>query len=242
MGLIYAWASVVISGAGRRRDRREVRWPSGRWGMQFGIPFSSVGLTVLVHLVALNCSAFLKSRWRGRALTRPETLASKSGTAGAFFNGGLATGAATPCTAPFLSIRSASHRAKRGVHRADLSLRRSRLAAPYVLLSWNPAWLKFLPARAWMEKSNRHGLPMLATTAWLFNSPQAAMAKCFVARPVPCPPAFAAWISASSFQRGRKRRGIALVLTLFFDWRLCYALEGAVAAGATVADTLRPVR
>ena len=45
------------------------------------------------------------------------------------------------------------------------------LAAPYVVLSWHPAWLKFLPKPgAWMEQFKiAMGFPMLATALWLFD-------------------------------------------------------------------------
>ena len=45
------------------------------------------------------------------------------------------------------------------------------LASPYVILSWQPAWLKFLPKPgAWMERFKvAMGFPMLATAVWLFS-------------------------------------------------------------------------
>ena len=55
------------------------------------------------------------------------------------------------------------------------------LAAPYVVLSWNPAWLKFLPKPgAWMEKFKiAMGFPMLATAVWLFNLAAGSYGKSF---------------------------------------------------------------
>ena len=45
------------------------------------------------------------------------------------------------------------------------------LALPYVILSWNPAWLKLLPKPgAWMEHFKQlMAFPMLATGAWMFS-------------------------------------------------------------------------
>ena len=55
-------------------------------------------------LVALNLFGVFEVNLGGRALDAAGGLASKHGSAGAFFNGVLATVLATPCTAPFLSI------------------------------------------------------------------------------------------------------------------------------------------
>ena len=43
------------------------------------------------------------------------------------------------------------------------------LAAPYLVLAWQPQWLRFLPKPgAWMEKFKiAMGFPMLATAIWL---------------------------------------------------------------------------
>jgi len=45
------------------------------------------------------------------------------------------------------------------------------LAFPYVLLSWQPAWLKFVPKPGlWMERFKiAMGFPMLAAAVWLFS-------------------------------------------------------------------------
>jgi thiol:disulfide interchange protein len=60
---------------------------------------------------------------------------------------------------------------KRNRDCADFSTVGLGLAAPYVVLSWNPAWLKLLPKPgAWMEKFKiAMGFPMLLTAVWLFN-------------------------------------------------------------------------
>jgi thiol:disulfide interchange protein DsbD len=100
------------------------------------------------------------------------SLASKHGAAGAFFNGVLATVLATPCTAPFLSIALGFAFAQGAVSIVTIFLTIGLgLASPYVLLSWNPAWLSFVPKPgAWMERFKiAMGFPMLATAVWLFS-------------------------------------------------------------------------
>jgi thiol:disulfide interchange protein DsbD len=173
MGLVYA-AGVLVSFfvlAAVVIGIKSAGHQAG-WGMQFGNPIFLVCLTVLVTLVALNLFGVFEVTLGGRAMDAAGTLASKHGAAGAFFNGVLATALATPCTAPFLSIALGFAFAQSAVFIVLIFLAvGTGLAAPYVVLSWHPAWLKFLPTPgAWMEKFKiAMGFPMLATTAWLFN-------------------------------------------------------------------------
>jgi thiol:disulfide interchange protein DsbD len=243
MGLVYAvgvlvsflaLAAIVIGvkAAGHQAG----------WGMQFGNPIFLVCLTVLVTLVALNLFGVFEVTLGGRALDAAGNLASKHGAAGAFFNGVLATVLATPCTAPFLSIALGFAFAQSAAFIVLIFLAVGvGLAAPYVVLSWNPAWLKFLPKPgAWMEKFKiAMGFPMLATTAWLFNLAAGSYGKnvlwlgMFLVVI-----AFAAWIFGEFFQRGRKRRGIALVITLvLLIGGYAYALENQLRWREPVAET-----
>ena len=143
------------------------------WGMQFGSPVFIVCLTTLVTLVALNLFGVFEVTIGGRALSAAGQLASKQGAPGAFFNGVLATALATPCTAPILAtaLGFAFLQNNPAVIVLIFLFVGLGLAAPYVVLSWNPAWLKFLPKPgAWMEKFKiAMGFPMLATAVWLFN-------------------------------------------------------------------------
>ncbi|MEJ0089074.1 MAG: protein-disulfide reductase DsbD domain-containing protein [Limisphaerales bacterium] len=242
MGLVYAigvlisflaLAAIVIGvkAAGHQAG----------WGMQFGNPIFLVCLTVLVTLVALNLFGVFEVTLGGRALDAAGNLASKHGSAGAFFNGVLATVLATPCTAPFLSIALGFAFAQNAAFIVLIFLAVGvGLAAPYVVLSWNPAWLKFLPKPgAWMEKFKiAMGFPMLATTAWLFNLAAGSYGKnvlwlgLFLVVV-----AFAAWIFGEFFQRGRKRRGIALILTLvLLIGGYAYALENQLRWREPIAE------
>jgi thiol:disulfide interchange protein DsbD len=106
----------------------------------------------------------------------------------------------------------------------------SGLATPYVALSWNPAWLKFLPKPGlWMEQFKiAMGFPMLLTMVWLFNlaagnyGPRVLWLGVFLVIV-----AFAAWIFGAFVQRGRQHPGLALGLTAaLIIGGYAYALEG----------------
>jgi thiol:disulfide interchange protein DsbD len=219
LGLVYAFgvlvsflalAAVVIGvkAAGHRAG----------WGMQFSSPVFVVCLTTLVMLVALNLFGVFEVNLSGRTLDAAGGLASKHGAAGAFFNGVLATVLATPCTAPFLSIALGFAFAQKAPVILLMFIAVGvGLASPYVVLSWNPAWLKFLPKPgAWMEKFKiAMGFPMLATAVWLFNLAAGSYGKSVLWLGVFLVViAFAAWIFGEFVQRGRTRKGVALVVVL----------------------------
>jgi thiol:disulfide interchange protein len=231
LGLVYALgvlvsflvlAAVVIGvkAAGRHAG----------WGMQFGSPVFVVCLTTLVLLVALNLFGVFEVTLSGRALDAAGGLAAKHGAAGAFFNGVLATVLATPCTAPFLSIALGFAFAQNASVILLIFLAVGiGLAAPYVVLSWNPAWLKFLPRPgAWMEKFKiAMGFPMLATALWLFNLAAGSYGKPVLWLGVfLVAVALAAWIFGEFVQRGRTRKGLAFAIALIvLAGGYAYALE-----------------
>ena len=206
--LVLAGMVIGVKAAGHRAG----------WGMQFSNPQFVVVLIVLVTLVALNLFGVFEVNPGGRALDAAGSLASKPGTAGAFFNGVLATALATPCTAPFLGTALGFAFTQRAALIVVMFLTVGiGLAFPYVVLSWKPAWLKFLPKPgAWMEKFKiAMGFPMLATSVWLLSLTPAYFGRrawwlgIFLVIV-----ALAAWIYGEFVQRGRTRRGLALVVTL----------------------------
>ncbi len=220
--LVLALLVLVVKAAGHKAS----------WGMQFGNPYFIVAMTVLVILIALNLFGVFEITLGGRTLSAASAWSSKHGAAGAFFNGLLATVLATSCTAPFLGaaagfalVTNASY----AVLIAIFLMVGVGLAAPYVILSWQPAWLKFLPKPgAWMEKFKvAMGFPMLAAGVWLFNLTFTfyadrtwwlAIFLVFVA--------LAAWVYGEFVQRGRNRRGLALIVTaVLLATGYAYALE-----------------
>ena len=206
--LALAGLVIAVQAAGQRAG----------WGMQFSSPPFVVGLTVLVLLVALNLFGVFEVTLSGRVLDAAGGLSSKEGAGGAFFNGVLATILATPCTAPFLGAALGFAFAQSaGIIILMFVTIGLGLAAPYVVLSWEPTWLKFLPKPgAWMEKFKvAMGFPMLATAIWLFTLTPVYYGKriwwlgLFLVLV-----ALAAWVFGEFFQRGTKRRGAALMTSL----------------------------
>jgi thiol:disulfide interchange protein len=214
------------------------------WGMQFGSPVFIVCLTTLVTLVALNLFGVFEVTLGGRALDAAGGLASKHGAPGAFFNGVLATTLATPCTAPFLApaLGFAFSQPPAMIVLIFLAVGLG-LASPYILLSCNPAWLKFLPKPgAWMEKFKiAMGFPMLATAVWLFNLAYDDYGKNVLWLGIFLViVAMAAWVFGEFVQRGRRRKAVALIVTLILlvggytfalekelDWREAMPQTGA---------------
>lgn len=201
------------------------------WGMQFGNPYFLVGMVILVTLVALNLFGLFEVTLAGSAMGTASNLASKEGASGAFFNGVLATALATPCSAPFLAGALGFAFAQPPAIIVSMFLAvGAGLAAPYVLLSFQPAWLKFLPKPGpWMERfKNAMGFPMLATAIWLLSLVSRhygtggvlwiGIFMVFLA--------LAVWTWGTFVQRGTKRRGLAMVLSfLFLAGGYVFALE-----------------
>jgi thiol:disulfide interchange protein DsbD len=176
MGLIYGvgvWTSFALL-AGLVIGVKAAGHQAG-WGMQFANPQFLVVLTILVTLVALNLFGLFEITPGGAVMDKAGGLASRGGASGAFFNGVLATVLATPCTAPFLGAALGfAFAADAGTILLVFSTVALGLAAPYIILSWNPGWLKFIPKPGvWMDHFKvAMGFPMLATAAWLFSLTQ----------------------------------------------------------------------
>jgi thiol:disulfide interchange protein DsbD len=121
------------------------------WGFQLQSPGFLAVLASFMFFFALSLAGQFDI---GLSLTSVGgELAQKQGYAGSFFTGVLATVVATPCAAPFMgaAIGFALTQAA-GVTFAVFTALALGLASPYVLLSWQPAWVKLLPKPgAWME-------------------------------------------------------------------------------------------
>jgi thiol:disulfide interchange protein DsbD len=219
LGLIYAFGVLVsfLVLAGLVIGVKAAGHKAG-WGMQFGNPQFLVLLTALVTLVALNLFGLFEINPGGHVMGAAGTLASKHGPAGAFFNGVLATILATPCTAPFLGAALGfAFTQTVGIIVLMFVVVGFGLASPYVILSWQPAWLKFLPKPgAWMERFKiAMGFPMLATAVWLFSliplhyGRRSLWLGLFLVIL-----ALAAWIYGEFVQRGRAHRGLGLTAAL----------------------------
>ena len=206
--LVLAGVVIGVKAAGQKAG----------WGLQFSNPHFIVALTVIVTLVALNLFGVFEITLSGSAMSAAGAASSRHGSAGAFMNGVLATVLATPCTAPFLgaSLGFAFAQPAPMIVLFFIVIALG-LASPYLLLSWNPKWLKFLPKPgAWMERFKiAMGFPMLATALWLLNLTTTFYGErswwlgvflVFLGA--------AAWMFGTFVQRGGARRTLAIFVTL----------------------------
>lgn len=138
------------------------------WGFQLQSPVFVAVLAYLLFAMGLSLSGVIEL---GAALAGGGArLTARSGAAGTFFTGVLATVVATPCTAPFMGAALgfaliAPAPVAIGVFLA-LGL---GLAAPYSIASVTPGWQRLLPRPgAWMEFVKQLlAFPLYATVAWL---------------------------------------------------------------------------
>lgn len=189
------------------------------WGMPLSNQVARVVMTVLITLVALNLFGLFEVTLSGRVMGAAGGLAGREGYPGAFFNGILATVLATPCTAPFLGTALAFAFTQPPVLTLLVFLTIGLgLAAPFVVLCWQPAWLRLLPKPgAWMERfKTAMGFPMLATAVWMFwfTAPEYGDGGVLWLGLFLVVVAAAAWIWGEFVQRGGQRRGLAGAITL----------------------------
>jgi thiol:disulfide interchange protein len=168
-GLVYAlgilvsfWAIVAVLLVLRATGSH------AGWGFQLQSPAFLAMLASFMFFFALSLAGQFDI---GLSLTSVGgSLAQKQGYAGSFFTGVLATVVATPCTAPLMGAAIGFALAqKAGLTFAVFTALALGLAAPYVLLSWQPAWAKMLPKPgAWMEVLKQFtAVPLFATAIWL---------------------------------------------------------------------------
>lgn len=185
------------------------------WGMQMQNPYFRLGLLVVVLLVALNLFGVFEITLGSTALGTASKLASKQGYTGAFLNGVLATALGTSCTAPMLAIAVGFAFTQPPILVLLMFLTIGLgLAAPYLLLSWKPGWLKLLPKPgAWMQHFKvAMGFPMLATAVWMFEftAPSYGPGGVLWLGMFLALIALTAWVWGEFVQRGTARRGLAM--------------------------------
>jgi thiol:disulfide interchange protein/DsbC/DsbD-like thiol-disulfide interchange protein len=164
---IFAWfvglalLLIVLKGAGR-----EVTWG----GFQFTNAYFVLALSVVVLVFALNLFGVFEislpqSMTRGLLST-----SDRKDDVGSFFQGVFATVLATPCTAPFLGTALGFAFAQSSaIILAMFVAIAAGMSAPYLLLSAQPAWLRFLPKPGpWMLHVKQFmGFLLLATLLFL---------------------------------------------------------------------------
>jgi thiol:disulfide interchange protein/DsbC/DsbD-like thiol-disulfide interchange protein len=164
---IFAWfiglALLLIALKGTGRD---VTWG----GFQFTNAYFVLALSVIVIVFALNLfGVFEISLSQGMTRGLLSTTERKNDL-GSFFQGLFATVLATPCTAPFLGTALGfAFSQSSAVILAMFVAIAAGMSAPYLLLSAQPAWLRFLPKPGpWMLHVKQFmGFLLLATLLFL---------------------------------------------------------------------------
>jgi thiol:disulfide interchange protein/DsbC/DsbD-like thiol-disulfide interchange protein len=138
------------------------------WGFQLQSPLFVFALAAVMLIFALNMSGVFEFGLSATGVG--SDLQMKSGLAGSFFTGVLATVVATPCSAPFLAPALGAALTLSTVESyAVFTAIAIGLAGPYLLLSIFPAAVKVLPRPgAWMETFKQFmAFPLYATVAYL---------------------------------------------------------------------------
>jgi thiol:disulfide interchange protein len=167
-GVLASFASLAAIMIGLSLAGRSVHQ-----GVLFQNSTFLVLMTILIVLISVNLLGAFEISVGGRAVDTTSALAQREGLSGAFFNGVLATILATPCSAPFLGV-SIGYALKPGQNPAVTLLMYLMaglgLAFPYIVLCFQPRWLKMLPKPGpWMNRfKTLMAFPMLGTAIWLF--------------------------------------------------------------------------
>ena len=162
-GVLVSFALVAGTLLGLRAGGQQLGW-----GFQLQSPLFVTLLAYVLFVMALNLSGVIVvgARWTGAG----QALAARPGYAGSFFTGALATVAATPCTAPFMSA-ALGYAVTQPWTSALLVFEALGLglALPYLLLTLVPAWQRLLPAPgSWMVRLEQLlAFPLYASVAWL---------------------------------------------------------------------------
>ncbi|PYI61413.1 MAG: hypothetical protein DMC59_00570 [Verrucomicrobia bacterium] len=164
---IFAWfvalalLLIALKGAGR-----DVTWG----GFQFTNAYFVLVLSVIVLVFALNLFGVFEISL-SQSMTRSLlSTTERKDLLGSFFQGVFATVLATPCTAPFLGTALGFAFTQSPVIILAMFIAiAAGMSAPYLLLSAQPAWLRFLPRPGpWMLHVKQFmGFLLLATLLFL---------------------------------------------------------------------------
>jgi thiol:disulfide interchange protein/DsbC/DsbD-like thiol-disulfide interchange protein len=164
---IFAWfLALALLLIGLKGAGRDVTWG----GFQFTNAYFVLALSVIVLVFALNLFGVFEislpqSMTRGLLST-----SERKDFLGSFFQGVFATVLATPCTAPFLgtALGFAFTQSPTIILAMFISIA-AGMSAPYLLLSAQPGWLRFLPKPGpWMLHLKQFmGFLLLATLLFL---------------------------------------------------------------------------
>ncbi len=166
VGGIFAWflglATLIVAA---RAAGAQVTW-----AFQFQNPAFVLGMMLIVFVFALNLLGVFELWLPGSG--KLVTLSGREGYGGAFLHGMFATLLATPCTAPFLGSALAFAFTQRApITLAMFASIAAGMSFPYLLLTAQPGWMRFLPKPGlWMVRLKQAmGFLMLGTVVWLLG-------------------------------------------------------------------------
>ena len=164
---IFAWFMalavllIALKGAGR-----DITWG----GFQFTNPYFVLVLSIIVLVFALNLFGVFEVSLPQSVTRSLLSTSERKDLLGSFFQGVFATVLATPCTAPFLGTALGFAFTQSAVVILAMFIAvAAGMSAPYLLLSAQPAWLRFLPRPGpWMVHVKQFmGFLLLATLLFL---------------------------------------------------------------------------
>ena len=142
------------------------------WAVQFTNPYFVLVMSAVVLVFALNLFGVFEISLPQRATASLMDVTAREGDAGSFFQGVFATVLATPCTAPYLGTALGfAFTQSAAMILVMFAAIAAGMSAPYLLLSAQPAWLRFLPKPGpWMEHVKQlMGFLLLATLVFLLS-------------------------------------------------------------------------
>ncbi|GMU33011.1 MAG: thioredoxin family protein [Planctomycetia bacterium] len=169
LGMTYSAGILVFFGA-----LAFIYWQTNsklQWGEQFQRPHVVIGLAAIVTAFSLSLFG-VWAVFTPRVINRLGEKAEGEGLLSAFSTGLLATFLGTACTAPFLSAALGAASRFSSVQGAFIFFSVGiGMAAPFVVLAANPAWLKFVPRPGpWMGTFEYlMGFLLLGTVIWIIN-------------------------------------------------------------------------
>ena len=163
---IFAWfVGIGLLLVGLKAAGREINW-----AFQFTNPFFVIGMSAVVLVFALNLFGVFEIILPSFAASGILGWSAREGYAGSFFQGVFATVLATPCTAPYLGTALGFAFTQSGpIILLMFSAIALGMSAPYLLLTAQPAWLRFVPRPGpWMVRVKQlMGFLLLATLLFL---------------------------------------------------------------------------
>ena len=164
---IFAWfLALALLLIGLKGAGRDVTWG----GFQFTNAYFVLALSVIVLVFALNLFGVFEISLPQGMTRGLLSTSERRDFLGSFFQGVFATVLATPCTAPFLgtALGFAFTQSPTIILAIFIAIA-TGMSAPYLLLSAQPGWLRFLPKPGpWMLHLKQFmGFLLLATLLFL---------------------------------------------------------------------------